>query len=66
MESRTELELFGPSGSLLFDGREGDRREVGTNMRRAFASVVAGTPHPADARRGLHLQTLIERAEHQL
>jgi predicted dehydrogenase len=66
MESRTELELFGPSGSLLFDGREGDRREVGTNMRRAFAAVVAGTPHPADARRGLHLQELIERAERQL
>ena len=66
MESRTELELFGPGGSLLFDGREGDRREVGTNMRRAFASVVAGAAHPADARRGLHLQALIERAEHQL
>ena len=66
MESRTELELFGTSGSRLFDGREGDRREVGTNMRRAFAGVVAGTPHPADAKRGLHLQELIERAELQL
>lgn len=66
MESRTELELFGPAGSLLFDGREGDRREVGTNMRRAFASVVAGVAHPADARRGLHLQALIERAERGL
>jgi predicted dehydrogenase len=66
MESRTELELFGPSGSLLFDGREGDRRRVGTNMREAFALVVRGTPHPADARHALHLQELIERAEAEL
>jgi predicted dehydrogenase len=66
MESRTEVELFGPSGTLLFDGRSGDPRGVGTNLRRAFAAVVQGVPHPADARRGLHLQQLIDRAEAQL
>ena len=66
MESRTEIECFGPAGSLRFDGREGDRREVGTNMRRAFAAVAAGASHPADARRGLHLQELIDTAERQL
>jgi predicted dehydrogenase len=63
MESRTEVELFGPGGVLTFDGREGDRRAIGTNMRQAFAAVVRGEPHPADAHRGLHLQELIERAE---
>jgi hypothetical protein len=63
MESRTELELFGPAGVLAFDGREGDRRDIGTNMRQAFAAVVGGEPHPADVHRGLHLQELIERAE---
>ena len=66
MESRTEVELFGPSGSLRFDGREGDRRDVGVNIRTAFAAVARGGSHPADARRGLHLQEIIHRAERQL
>jgi predicted dehydrogenase len=66
MESRTELELFGPSGTLRFDGREGDRREVGANMRAAFAAVARGAAHPSDARRGLHLQEIIHEAERQL
>jgi predicted dehydrogenase len=66
MESRTEVEIFGPKGSLVFDGREGDRADIGTNMRQAFAAVVGGKPHPADARHALHLQDLIHRAEQQL
>lgn len=66
IESRTELEVFGPAGMLRFDGREGDRRDIGTNIHDAFVRVVRGEPHPADAGRGLHLQELIARAEKQL
>jgi predicted dehydrogenase len=66
IESRTELEVFGPAGMLRFDGREGDRRDVGANIHDAFVRVVRGERHPADAARGLHLQELIARAERQL
>jgi predicted dehydrogenase len=66
IESRTEIEVYGPAGSLVFDGREGDRREVGTNLRRAFVDVVEGSRHPADARHGLHLQELVDRADAQI
>jgi predicted dehydrogenase len=66
MESRTEVECFGTNGSARFDGRDGDRAELGANIRRAFADVARGGTHPADVRRGLHLQTLVDRAERQL
>jgi predicted dehydrogenase len=66
MESRTEIEVFGPEGVNRFDGRDGDRREIGANIRRSFAAVARGESHPSDARRGLHLQELIDRAAHQL
>jgi predicted dehydrogenase len=66
MESRTEVECFGTNGTARFDGRDGDRAELGANIRRAFAGVARGGTHPSDARRGLHLQTLIDRAERQL
>jgi predicted dehydrogenase len=65
-ESRTDVELFGPSGTLLFDGRLGERADIGRNMAETFAAVVRGAPHDADVRRGLHLQRLIDRAEVQL
>jgi predicted dehydrogenase len=65
-ESRTEVELFGPNGSLQFDGREGDRAEIGRNLARAFAAVARGGEHPSDVQRGLHLQRLIDTAERQL
>jgi predicted dehydrogenase len=66
MESRTEVEVFGSDGVVRFDGRDGDRREIGANIRASFAAVARSTSHPADARRGLHLQTLIEQAAQQL
>ena len=66
MESRTAVECFGTSGTARFDGRDGDRAELGANIRRAFADVARGGTHPSDARRGLHLQTLIDRAERGL
>jgi predicted dehydrogenase len=65
-ESRTEVECFGPDGTVQFDGREGDRAEIGANIRASFAAVARGIPHASDARRGLHLQEIIERAERQL
>jgi predicted dehydrogenase len=65
-ESRTAVECFGTSGTARFDGRDGDRAELGANIRRAFADVARGGTHPSDARRGLHLQTLIDRAERGL
>jgi predicted dehydrogenase len=66
MESRTEVDVFASDGVVSFDGREGDRREIGANIRASFAAVARGGSHPADARRGLHLQMLIERAARQL
>ena len=49
MESRTEVECFGTSGTARFDGRDGDRAELGANIRRAFADVARGGTHPSDA-----------------
>jgi predicted dehydrogenase len=66
MESRTEVEVFASDGVVRFDGRDGDRREIGANIRASFAAVARGGSHPADARRGLHLQMLIEQAAQQL
>jgi predicted dehydrogenase len=66
MESRTEVELFGPSGTLVFDGRLGERADIGRNMAETFAAVVRGERHDAEVTRGLHLQRLIDRAEAQL
>jgi predicted dehydrogenase len=65
-ESRTEVECLGPDGTVRFDGRDGDRGQIGANIRASFAAVARGVPHPSDARRGLHLQAIIERAERQL
>ncbi len=61
--SRTEIELFGPEGSISVDGRADSREEVFANLRRDFATVArTGGPHPCDAARGLRLQHLIARA----
>jgi predicted dehydrogenase len=66
MESRTEVEVFGPAGQLRFDGRAGDPRSIGDNIRRAFAAVARGERHDSDVARGWHLQQLVDRAERQL
>jgi predicted dehydrogenase len=65
-ESRTELELFGPSGSLRYDGRQADRSQFPANLRRAVADVARGGTHPATVERALHLQELIADAQAQL
>jgi len=65
-ENRTEVEVFGATGSLRYDGRAGNPAETFANLRRTFVAVAGGTPHPADVTRGLHLQRLIANAEAQL
>jgi predicted dehydrogenase len=63
IESRTEVELFGPSGSLILDGRAGDRTDAFGTLRADFARVArTGEPHAADAHRGLYLQHLLATA----
>ncbi len=61
--SRTDVEIFGPGGSLAVDGRADRRDLVFANLRRDFATAArTGGPHPCDAARGLHLQHLIAQA----
>ncbi|MCU1428147.1 MAG: oxidoreductase [Actinomycetia bacterium] len=67
IEGRTEVELFGPTGALLLDGRAGDRAETFATLRREFAEVArTGGPHPVDVQRGLYLQRLLAKAEASL
>jgi predicted dehydrogenase len=62
--SRTEVELFGPDGSLTVDGRADGRDQVFANLRADLAAVArTGGPHPCDAARGLHVQRLVARAQ---
>jgi predicted dehydrogenase len=61
--SRTEIELFGPEGTIGVDGRADPRERVFANLRADLAAVTrSGGPHPCDAARGLHLQHLVARA----
>jgi predicted dehydrogenase len=65
--SRTEVELFGPAGTILVDGRSGDRTDAFAVLRSEFAEVArTGAPHAVDVRRGLHLQKLLALAEAKL
>jgi predicted dehydrogenase len=66
-DSRTEVELFGPSGTLALDGRAGHRADTFATLRREFAEVArSGGPHPVDVQRGLHLQELLDGAAKSL
>ncbi len=54
------VELFGSGPELVFDGESLDHEETWPVLRREFATAVrTGVPGELDARRGLHLQTLI-------
>ena len=65
--SRTEIEVFGPAGSLFLDARASVGPDAFAVMRREFAETArAGGGHPADAARGLHLQQVISAAEADL
>jgi predicted dehydrogenase len=65
-DSRTELELFGPEGSLVYDARAVDRTQLPARLRNAVIAVANGGSHPASVGRALHLQELIARAHAQL
>jgi hypothetical protein len=60
---KTEVELFGTSGSLTFDGAQGDPVKTFANLRAEFAEVArTGASHPLDVHRGLYLQRLLAQA----
>jgi predicted dehydrogenase len=62
---RHEVELFGTRGS----NRLGEMVDATTfaTLRREFAAVVRGrSPHQCDVRRGLYVQSILDRVERQL
>jgi predicted dehydrogenase len=63
-DSRTGLEVFGPTGSLALDARSFERDDG--EIRRRFAAVARGEATELDAARGLHLQRLVAEAEASL
>jgi predicted dehydrogenase len=67
--SRTEVEVFGPSGARSIDAREGVGPESFLEVARRFAAAAAGDPSASaglDVHRGLHLQRLVAEVEAQL
>lgn len=65
-DSRTEIEVYGRTGTRSYDGRKLDGDAWGDRLRDALVTVAGGGTHPANARRALHLQELIEQIEAQL
>lgn len=64
--SRTEVELFGPSGCLTVS-RDDETGDLLGTLRAEFAHVArTGESHPIDVRRGVHLQRIIAEAAAQL
>jgi predicted dehydrogenase len=67
--SRTEVEVFGPTGTLAVDAREGVGADSFLEMARRFAAAATGDRTAAaglDVHRGLHLQRLVAEVEAQL
>ncbi|MFC4530434.1 Gfo/Idh/MocA family protein [Sphaerisporangium dianthi] len=61
--ARTQVELFGPAGTLLYDTSGIDHEQGWPVLRAEFAAAVrAGRSGELDAARGLRLQELIEAA----
>ncbi|MFD4788644.1 Gfo/Idh/MocA family protein [Streptomyces sp. NPDC058459] len=59
----TRVELFGRDAPLVYDTAGIDHEEGWPLLRREFATAVrTHTPTDLDARRGLHLQTLLDMA----
>ncbi|MFJ8796361.1 Gfo/Idh/MocA family protein [Streptomyces sp. NPDC102487] len=59
----TRVELFGAEAPLIYDTATIDHEEAWPVLRREFATAVrTGTASELDARRGLHLQTLLTEA----
>jgi predicted dehydrogenase len=67
--SRTEVEVFGPAGTLSVDAREGVGPESFLEVGRRFAAAAGGeraASEGLDVHRGLHLQRLVAEVEAQL
>jgi predicted dehydrogenase len=62
--SRTEVEVFSPTGGLTIDARLHRMDETWAVMRRRFAAVARDpkSPEPLDVHRGVHLQRLVAEA----
>jgi predicted dehydrogenase len=66
---KTQVEVFGPSGTLAVDAREGVGAESFLEVARRFAAAAAGDRAASaglDVHRGLHLQRLVAEVEAQL
>ena len=64
---RAEVEVFGPGGAAAVDCVGAVGPDTYDTMIREFANAVEhSTPHALDARRGLHLQEVLGRAESDL
>jgi predicted dehydrogenase len=64
---RAEVEVFGPGGAAYVDCAAATGPESYATMVAEFAAAVAGgTPPELDARRGLHLQEVLDNAETDL
>jgi predicted dehydrogenase len=62
-QGSARVELFGSGPELVFDSAELDHEETWPVLRREFATAVrTGVSGELDARRGLHLQTLMAQA----
>jgi len=67
--SRTEVELYGTSGSRFLDARAATGPPTFATFRREVAEAARGAspgPHTPDAARALHLQEILEEAGRQL
>jgi predicted dehydrogenase len=65
-DSRTEIEVFGPSGTALFDGRKIDYTQWASNVRGSLVAAANGASHPANVDRAMRFQELIANIESQL
>jgi len=64
---RSLFEVYGPDGAKVIDLGETDSAAGFATARSEFAAAVrAGTPHPLDVHRALHLQRLIDQALNSL
>jgi len=66
-DSRTDLELYGPTGALTLDARATTGPAAFATLRAEFAEVArTGASHPCDVHRGRYLQEWITRTQERL
>jgi predicted dehydrogenase len=60
------IDLFGAAGALRLNVAEALGTSAFETLRRDFASVARGAPHPIDIRRALHVQRLLDMVKRAL